>query len=101
VPLPPTSSDDRARHAERRGEEARRILHDSIYVEAFQALEQRWISEMAQQEIDPKRAEYLRTLIVAGRKHRQYMEQVMHSGTIAAKDIERKRSLRDRMLRRA
>ena len=100
MPLPPKNDDDRARNAERRGEEARRVLQDSVYAEAFQALEQRWISEMAQQDIDPKRAEYLRTLVVAGRKHKQYMEQVMYSGTMAAMDIERKRTIQERLAQR-
>ena len=86
---------------ERRGEDAKRILNEPVYQEAFAALEQRWVNELAQQDIDPKRAEYLRTLLVAGRRHKQYMEQVMVSGTLAAMELERKRTLRERMLRRA
>lgn len=89
------------REQEIRGEEARRILGSAIYKEAFAAIESRLINELAQQDIDPKRAEYLRTLIVAGRKHRTYLEQVLVTGTMAAMEIERKRSLRDRILRRA
>lgn len=85
---------------ERRGEAAKRVLNEDIYKEAFAALEARWINELAQQDIDPKRAEYLRTLLVAGRKHRQYMEQVMVSGTMAAMELERKRSLTERVFHR-
>lgn len=88
------------REQERRGEEARRIIGHEIYKEAFAAIEARWLSELVQQDIDPKRAEYLRTLLVAGRKHRQYMEQVMVSGTLAAQELERKQTLKERMWRR-
>ena len=85
----------------RRGEDARRVLGEAIYKEAYVALEARWVNELAQQELDPKRAEYLRALLVAGRKHKQYMEQVMVSGNMATIEIERKRTLRERFLRRA
>ena len=83
-----------------RGADARQVLENRIYKEAHTALEARWINELAQQDIDPKRAEYLRTLLVAGRKIKQYMEQVMVSGTMAAMEIERKRTLAERMLGR-
>ena len=88
------------RYQERRGEDAKRVLNDDIYKEAFAALEARWLNELVQQDIDPKRAEYLRTLLVAGRKHRQYMEQVMVTGTMAAMEIERKRSRSERVFHR-
>jgi hypothetical protein len=84
-----------------RGADAKQVLDNRIYKEAFSALEARWINELAQQEIEPKRAEYVRTLLVAGRRHKQYLEQVMVSGTMAAMEIERKRTLAERMLRRS
>ena len=88
------------RQQEIRGAEARQVLENALYKEAFAAIEARLVNELAQQDIDPKRAEYLRTLIVAGRKHRQYLEQVVVSGTMAAMQIERKRTLAERMLHR-
>ena len=86
---------------ERRGEDARRIIEAPIHREAFAALEERLVNELARQDIDPQRAEFLRLLLVAGRKYRLYIEQVMVTGTMAAMETQRKRSLSDRMFRRS
>jgi hypothetical protein len=85
---------------ERRGVEAQHVMENKIYREAYAALEARYVDEMAQQDVDPKRAEFLRLLLVASRKHRKYLEQVMVSGTMAAMQVERKRTLAERMLHR-
>lgn len=77
--------------AERRGEEARQIVKHPIYVEAFQTIEDRLVSQLAQVEIAQERAEYLRSLLVANRKIRQYLEQVMHTGTLEAMDEQRRK----------
>ena len=83
---------------ERRGEQARQVLDSAIYKEAFEMIEQRLIQELAVVEITKERAEYLRTILVAGRKHRKYMEQVLVTGTMAAMEENRKRSLMERIL---
>lgn len=77
----------------RRGEEASRVLQAEVYKEAFAEIEQRLISQLAMVEIPPERAEYLRQLLVANRKIRGYLEQVMVTGKLA----EQQQSLMDRM----
>ena len=81
---------------EMRGEEARRILENPIYKEAYAVLEQRIVAELAQQDIEALQAERLRMLLVALRKVRVHMEQVLVTGTIVAQELERKRTMRDR-----
>ena len=68
---------------ERRGEEAHRVISAEIYKEAFRTIEDRLISQLAVIEIAPERAEYLRQLLVANRKIRGYLEQVMVTGKMA------------------
>lgn len=68
---------------QRRGEEAHRILNAPIYQEAFEQIEGRLISQLAVIEITPERAEYLRQLLVANRKIKSYLEQVMVTGRMA------------------
>ena len=77
----------------RRGEEAHRILSAEIYREAFSIIEERLISQLATIEITQERAEYLRQLLVANRKVRSYMEQVMLTGRMA----EEQKSLMERV----
>lgn len=67
----------------RRGEEAHRVISSEIYKEAFAQIEQRLISQLAVIEITPERAEYVRQLLVANRKVRSYLEQVMLTGKMA------------------
>ena len=69
-----------------RGEEAHRILNADVYKEAFQTIEERLISQLATIEITTERAEYLRQLLVANRKIRGYLEQVMLTGKM---EVER------------
>ena len=76
-----------------RGEEARRILENPIYKEAYAVLEQRIVAELAQQDIEALQAERLRMLLVALRKVRVHMEQVLVTGTIVAQELERKRTM--------
>ena len=79
---------------ERRGEEAGRIIASGIYKEAFATVDERLIAMLAQIEITKERAEYLRQLLVMGRKYRHYLEQVMLTGKMAEEQrglIERSR----------
>lgn len=68
---------------ERRGEEAHRVLSAPIYKEAFAIIEERLIGQLAVIEITPQRAEYIRQLLVANRKIKAYLEQVMVTGQMA------------------
>ncbi len=78
---------------QRRGEDAHRIISADIYKEAFAIIEDRLISQLAVIEITKERAEYLRTLLVAGRKYRALLEQVMVTGQMA----EQQKSLLERV----
>lgn len=80
----------------RRGEEAGRIVNAPMYQEAFGEIERRLLNELAVIEITKERAEYLRQLIVANRKIRMYLEQVMVSGQLAAQQ----QSLMERVQRK-
>ena len=79
---------------ERRGERARQVLENEIYIEAFRMVEERLVGQMAQADIDQARAEYLRQLLVANRVIRRYLEQVLATGTMAAMEQQRKSALR-------
>lgn len=84
---------------ERRGEEARRLLAEPLLEEAFRVLEERIVNQMAAADVNHERAEYLRTLLVANRKIRQYLEQIVATGTMAALDEQQKRTFADRLRR--
>lgn len=83
----------------RRGHEAKQLLANPLLLEAYREIEQRLLDQLAQVEITKERAEYLRTLIVAGRKHRKYLEVVVFGGKQAAQTLEQQSSLRDRAIR--
>ena len=84
-----------------RGNNAQRILKDAMYVEAFTAIETRLVDLMASADLDDAKGTHLRHLLTAHRKVRQYMEQVVIGGKMAADQLERERTLADRVLRRA
>lgn len=76
-----------------RGNEASRILNAEIYREAFAVIEERLVSQLSTIEIAKERADYLRTLLIANRKIRGYLEQVMVTGQLA----EQQQSLMERL----
>lgn len=84
---------------ERRGEEAHRVLEAPVYKEAFQIIEERLISQLAVIEITPERAEYIRQLMVANRKIRAYLEQVMVTGQMAEEQKSLMERARDKIRR--
>jgi predicted alternative tryptophan synthase beta-subunit len=69
---------------EARGISAERILNDEIYKEAYAQIEANIIAQMAQQSTPADKAEDLRKLLIALRKVRTYMEQVVATGTMEA-----------------
>ncbi len=81
----------------RRGEEAHRILSAPIYKEAFAQIEATLLAQLTVIEITKERAEYLRQLMVAHRKIRSYLEQVMVTGQLA----EQQQSLMERVKAKA
>lgn len=83
---------------ERRGEEARRVLESDIYKEAYTSIETNIVARMAQAATLPEEAESLRQLLIALRKVKSYMEQVLLSGTMKA--LDEKQSAITKLLRR-
>jgi len=83
-----------------RGGRAQRVLGDEIYKEAFDTIQARIVGLLAQSETIGEQRERLNALLVAHNKIKQYMEQVALGGKMAAEQIERERTLAERMLRR-
>lgn len=86
---------------EMRGEDARRILAEPLLQEAYQMIEEKIVSHLKLAALDAEKRKSLNDLLIAHAKHKQYLEQVIVSGTLAATELDRKRSLADRVLRRA
>lgn len=80
----------------RRGVEAKQVLQAGIYREAFRILEDRFIAELAKIEITRERAEYVRQLLVANRKIKSYLEQVMVTGQMAEQQITLLERMKDK-----
>ncbi len=90
-----------AKQEEMRGEEARRILDAPIYQEAWAQLRENIVRRLEQPEVPAAERELMNNLLIAHRKAKQYMEQVLVTGTMAAMEQERKRTLAERVFRRA
>ena len=86
---------------DRRGLLAKEVLESPIYLEAYATIEEKLVNQLSLAETTAERGEHLRRLLVAHRKIRQYIEQVMVTGKMAEQELERQRSLADRILRRA
>ncbi len=87
--------------AERRGEDARALLSNELFKEAWAALREQLTRRLETEELSVEQRMELVNLLRANRKAKIYLEQVLVTGTFAAQDIERKRSLLDRIKRRA
>lgn len=86
---------------ERRGVEAKYILDNAIYREAYDTIRSNIVSQLSLADTpDDKRAR-LNNLLIALSKIEQYMKQIMASGTMAAMQIERDRTLAERLFKRA
>lgn len=83
----------------RRGLEAKSLLDNPIYREAYQTIRDNIVTQLSLADTaDDKRAR-LNNLLIALSKVEQYMKQVMASGVMA--EIERERTLADKLFRRA
>jgi len=83
----------------RRGLEAKSLLDNPIYREAYQIIRDNIVTQLSLADTaDDKRAR-LNNLLIALSKVEQYMKQVMASGVMA--EIERERTLADKLFRRA
>ena len=82
----------------RRGGEAQRLLRDAIYIEAYATIRERLISQLSQFETTGEKRERLNNLLVALETVRRYMEQIALGGKMAAEQIERERSIGERIV---
>ena len=73
---------------ERRGEEAKYLLLNPLLVEAFATIESRIVDQLSQADTGAERRARLNDLLIANRKVRQYLEQVVATGTMAAMERE-------------
>ena len=85
------------RQEERRGIEAQRILDNAIYREAYQTIRDNIVSQLSLADTPDDKRQRLNNLLIALSKVEQYMRQVMASGTMAAMEIERQRTLTERI----
>lgn len=73
-----------------RGIEAERILQNALYQEAFSAIEGHIVGQLSLAETSQERANYLRSLLIANRKVKGYLQQVMVTGKFAEQEEQRK-----------
>jgi len=83
-------------HDEARGFEAQSILQSKLYQEAFAHIEQTLIGQLSTVELSDDRAKYLRGLLIANRKVRGYLEQVMLTGRMAAEQKNLMERMKDK-----
>lgn len=81
----------------RRGNRARNILGDEIYVEAYSSVRERIVSQLSLAEVDADKRARLNNLLVALATVQRYMEQVMVGGKMAAEQIERDKTFAERV----
>lgn len=82
-----------------RGGQAQRLLNDAMHKEAFETIHARIVGLLAQSETTGERRDRLNHLLVAHTQIHAYWEQVIIGGKMAAEQIERDRTLKERMLR--
>lgn len=82
---------------ERRGLEAQQVLSTPIYVEAWEIIKSRIVEQLENADLPADRRQRLNDLLVAHRKARQYMEQVVVTGKMASDEIDRQASLAQRL----
>lgn len=73
-----------------RGAEAAQVLHNTIYKEAFEQIEKNVIAQIASADTSDEAAAKLRNLLIAMRRFKTYMEQVMVTGKYAEQELVRK-----------
>ena len=80
-----------------RGNQARTILQDKMYAEAWTTVEQRLVSLLKQVDMDPARERRVLDALKGLHAARGYLETVMQSGKMAAQQIERDKTFTERM----
>lgn len=80
----------------KRGRLAEAVLTNDVYVEAYRLIEQGLIAKWREAD-DKEDREQLHKLLKLLGKVQNLMESTMRNGQIAAKELERKRSLTERV----
>ena len=80
-----------------RAAKAQRVLADDMYNEAYSVIRERIVQQLSQAETTGDKRDRLNALLVSLETVRRYMEQVVISGKMAAQQIERDRTLSERV----
>jgi hypothetical protein len=80
-----------------RGRNAARVLNDTTYLEAYATVRERIVAQLSQAETLGDKRDRLNSLLVALFTVQRYMEQVVMGGKMAAEQIERERTLAERV----
>jgi len=73
----------------RRGENASAVLRSDVYQEAWAMIRDRIVSQLEMADTSDEQRRRLNDLLIAHRKARQYIEQVMVSGKMANQQMEK------------
>lgn len=83
-----------------RGQLAQQVLDNPVYAQSYGLIESELVRKWKESR-DPVEREQLHQLLRMLEKARNVIESTMRSGKVAAAEIERKRSLLDRLTKRA
>lgn len=87
-----------------RAVDAKQLLEHPLFREAFEGIERRIITELRSADLSDDRRKRLNDLLVSLARVRSYIEQIAVTGDLIAAQIERDKSMTERMgaqLRRA
>lgn len=80
-----------------RGNKMARIVNDPLYQEAWDAPKAQIVKLLESADCDPEKRQRLNMLLVAFAQARRYAENVMATGKMAAEQIERDKTWRERV----
>lgn len=84
---------------QRRGNEAEQLLANPLLKEAFAVVEARIVSELKNMDITEEKRERLQLLLALGDKYQKYLRDVVTTGNMAGMEVERQRTLTERIRR--
>lgn len=80
-----------------RARNAKRVLDDAMYQEAYSAVRERIVGQLCLVELDHAKRQRLNDLLVSLTTVQKYMQNVMEGGKIAAQEIEHRRTMGERL----
>lgn len=80
-----------------RGELAQELLRNPLFKEAQDELERRLIAKMARIDTSKDDAEYLRTIMIGSKHYRKFFEALVIMGRNVELEIDRKKTLAERL----